>query len=265
MKTFKILLACSSLAVSSFSFAQCNDSHLDNWSVVNNTPVSENGYGASLSVTDSAAMGGTSCGLSVKTIITNSGSTGGDSDKPYIIDDSPNGETRFRAAFYINANGLQLPAAGTSFRKAKFHVAQCASGECEGGNVMVWRVVNRAAAGQPVDVGLEFWIRDNNLSGTNPRTKKRSFGFDIPDTGAQRIEYDLDIANGTLKVWLNATAETDPQITLPTEFNSLDLSPWSAGIKRARLGFIERRTSIPENQTFYLDEYESRRQTFIGM
>jgi len=205
-----------------------------------------------------AAMGGTACGLDVKTIVTNSGPTGGDSDKPYVIDDSPAGESRFRAAFCVNANNMTIPGTG-QFRKAKFHVAQCSAGTCEGGNVTVWRLVNLDTTGATNNIGIEFWVRDDNLPGTNPRLKKRKFSFDIPDNAPTRIEYDLNIANGTMDVWVDGV-----QQTLPAEFSSLALTPWQAGIQRARLGFIERRSSIPENQHYYLDEYESRRQTYIG-
>jgi|SRR5690554_1943253 len=268
MKKVKILSGLVFLVTSSVTFAQCDLSNATGaWDIVNQA-VSENDATPSLDVTAAAAMASTSCGLEVTTIVSNSGATGADSDKPYVLDDSPNGETRFRAAFYIDANNLDLPAAGTQFRKAKFHVAQCASGECEGGNVTVWRVVNRAAAGDPVDVGIEFWVRDDNLpdvSGWDGRIKKRQFAFDIPDSGPQRIEYDLNIAGGSMRVWLNAPDEATNEITLPVEFSNLDLTPWAAGIKRARLGFIERRSGITEGQSFYLDEYESRRQTFIGM
>lgn len=265
MNKFKILTGAAMLLVGSASFAQCAlQNAIDAWDIVNQA-TSENAAGDSLDVTAGAAAVATACGLEVTTIVSNSGATGADADKPYVLDDSPAGETRFRAAFYIDANNLDLPAAGTPFRKAKFHVAQCESGACIGGNVTVWRIVNRAAAGDPVDVGLEFWVRDDNLPGTNPRFKKRTFGFDIPDSGPQRVEYDLNIAAGTMRVWLNAPDEATNEVTLPVEYSNMDLTSWAAGIRRARLGFIERRSGITEGQTYFLDEYESRRSTFIGM
>jgi len=258
MKKIFTAVGFFALMSSGVAFAQCSVANLSAWSVVNNAPVSENGFGSSLDVTAAAAMAGTACGLDVKTIVSNSGPTGGDSDKPYVIDDSPAGESRFRAAFCVNANNITIPGTG-SFRKAKFHVAQCAAGTCEGGNVTVWRLVNLDTSGATNNIGIEFWVRDDNLPGTNPRLKKRKFSFDIPDNTPTRIEYDLNIANGSIDVWLDGSP-----VSLPAEFSNLALTPWQAGIQRARLGFIERRSSIPENQHYYLDEYESRRQTFIG-
>ena len=68
-----------------------------------------------------------------------------------------------------------------------------------------------------------------------------------------------------MKVWVNATSESDTPIY---EVSGLDIanvdSPWNGGVRKSRLGMIERFSNTTAGQTYFIDEAEWRRQTFIG-
>jgi len=50
MKKIYVLLGIAAMGFSGIVSAQCSTANLSAWSVVNNTPVSENGFGTSLDV-----------------------------------------------------------------------------------------------------------------------------------------------------------------------------------------------------------------------
>ncbi len=79
-----------------------------------------------------------------------------------------------------------------------------------------------------------------------------------------RVEYDLDLANNSFRLWINATDQNDtPVVSLNSVDDGLDLSGWSK-IDRARLGTMDKSTNVEAGDLFYIDEFESRRQSFIG-
>lgn len=236
----KTLITLGFLAVGGYASAQCNISNATGaWSAVQNP-------NSNLDVTATAAQGGTSCGLAVTTSVQATGA-----DKHWVQDDSPNTEQRYRAAFCLDPNGINLPTSGT-YRRLKLHMAQCGSGAgCQNFDIVQFKLENTGSG-----YSLKSFVRDSNTATGGNKLK-----FDVPVADApNRVEYDLDMTNGTLKVWVDATAETDtPVINL----SGLDLAAW-AGVNQARLGFMDKGNNVTPGQEYYIDEFESRRQTFIG-
>ena len=233
LKTLKYLSVAGALFLAQNAIAQCSNTNLNAWDVVNNPS-------GTLNVTAASAMAGTACGLEV-------GMAHG--SKNYVQDNSPTDEMRYRQKFCFDPNGFTLPSTGTN-RKVKIHNAQCLDGNCWSTGVVQFKLVHTGTSHR-----ITAFVRD-----ANSNNFKNKFNFDIPDSPTQ-IEYDLDMTNGTFKLWLNATSESDPTTVSLT---GLDLSQWSGGIDAMRLGQISGPANVSLGQSYYIDESESRRQTFIG-
>lgn len=256
--TKKSIAAALALVIAGSATAggSCDNSNLSAWDV-NKNPDSL------MNVTAGAAMGGTDCGLE---LTTGQASNPGDGDdaKTYVADEgSP--EMRYRGAFCLNPNGIVLPTSG-QYRQIRFLSTQCMGSDCApgGGNVLTMKLRNNGTA-QNSDTQVYLWVRD--FEGLDSQLTQRTEWtyFDIDDNAPSRIEYDLDVTNGSLKVWVNATAESDTPIY---EVSGLNLahadSPWNGGVRKSRLGMIERFSNTQAGQTYFIDEAEWRRQTFIG-
>jgi hypothetical protein len=233
--TKAILVSGMTLAGSAAMAASCVNSNFDAWTTINN-PASK------LNVTAGSAMAGTDCGMEVETLPQTNGAS-----KHYVQDSSPNAETRYRAAFCLDMNGLTLPDSGSN-RRLKIHMAQCTG--CANTDVVQFKVQNTGGTYQ-----LNTFVRDSNSGGT-----KNKSVIDIPQSGPVRVEYDVDLTAGTYKVWIDATAESD---TPAADVSGLDTAAWPQ-ITRARIGSMDKSTNVTAAQTFFVDEFESRRQTFIG-
>ncbi len=225
----------------------CDNTNLSAWST---TILPDAG---ALTVSAASAMAGTDCGLEV--------AAKADRNKNFIQDLSPATEQRYRAAFYIDPNGIVLPTSGFN-RKVKVQIAQCVAADalCPFNGIVQIKLAATVNEGYVLD---NFVIDGNGADGT------KRFRVDIPDTGATRLEYDVDLTNGTFKFWVNASSESDPVAVnpvdgMPIDYTGLDMSTHS-GVSRSRLGFMNSPANVPVDSPIYVDEFESRRQTFIGM
>ena len=240
MKKLKKLLAIGGLLASVSVFAQCNVSNLSAWDLTLNPD-------AKLDVTAVAAMGGTNCGLQVNP----------DFDKRhYVQDDSPATEQRYRGAFCLDPNTITMPDSGT-FRRMKIMNIRC-PGAGAGGTCPYRQVMQMKLQKTPTSYSIKGFVRDG-AGLPNNGSSKNVFTFDVPDAPS-KIEWDLNIATGSLKVWVDATAETDAAIVTKT----VNLSQWTSGVDSLRVGGLNMPTSLNEAESIYLDNVETRRQTFIG-
>ncbi len=236
MKLRHIVIAASATLFGSAALAGgCDLANLSAWTS-NQNPAGK------LDVTAGAAMNGTSCGLAVETIAQAAGS-----DKHFVQDSSPSGETRYRAAFSLDLNGMTLPSSGSN-RRIKVQQAQCSG--CANTDVVQFKIQNNGGQYQ-----LNTFVRDSNIGNTLNKST-----VDISNTGCMRVEYDVDLVAGTYKVWLDATSEGETPVV---DKSGLDMAAWPQ-ITRARLGSMDKSNQVPVAQVFYVDEFESRRQTFIG-
>lgn len=253
----KLIAILTLLTVASFSAsAQCALANLSAWSGTTNPDA------GALNVTSAAAFNTpTGCGLEVAITGTRS--------KNFVQDTTPNGEQRYRARFRINPAGAAYPTSGNN-RKNKFHIAQCIAGAppCQSNGIVQFKLANQASEGYVLDA---FVAGDSSSN-----DQLRRFRVDIPDTGWTTIQYDVDLTAGTFKLWMNATAESDPYAVdirgganTPINFSGLVFTGingqpgWSGGVSRTRLGFMNKPSNVPADAPIYLDEFESRRQTFI--
>lgn len=241
-KLTKTILGLGLTLVGSVAMAQCDNSNLSAWS-------SSQSPAGKMNVTAAAAMGGTSCGLELEVLIQN----GGQASRHFVQDTSPSAETRYRAAFCVDPNSLPMATSGPN-RRIKVHQAQCSGGACANSDIVQFKVESVT----PGQYRLDMFVREDN-GGTPAQNKSRHF-VNIPDAPT-RVEYDVDLTAGTFKLWINATAESDPRAVELTGLNTSTLWPT---VTRARLGSMDKSNNAGVGSSFYLDEFESRRQTFIG-
>lgn len=254
MKKTLLITALGLFGTNAYAGGTCDNSNLSAWSSITDPDA------GALTVTAGSAAAGTDCGLEV-TIL-------GTRDRNFVQDTNPAGEQRYRARFYIDPNGVNLPTSGAN-RQPKFHIAQCTAGAppCQSNGIVQFKLQNRATEG---------YVLNGYVAGDDTTVDQvRRFRIDIPDTGATSIEYDVDFTAGTFKLWMNASAESDPFATNLLTGNPIDESGliftgidgqagWSGGVSRARLGSTSSPNNWPEGEAIYIDEFESRRQTFIG-
>jgi len=239
----KKILVLGMLLGSSAVWSQCADSNLSAWS--NGT---DNLNGGEIAVTADAAMNSApnSCGLSI-TYLSSSG-------KGYAADTTPSSEQRYRAAMCIDPNSIVLPADGVG-AKVKMHNAQCKNANpalCAGVGVVQFKLQSNNG----VDYKIRGFVRDSNLGSTTNK-------FDVPLTdGPHRVEYDVDLTAGTFKLWVDATSESDTPVV---NLSGLDMAAW-AGIDEARVGSLSNPANVTPgaDKVIYVDEFESRRSSFIG-
>lgn len=245
----KLLSVLALLTIASFNVsAQCSLTNLNAWSSVS---IPDTG---ALDVTAASAMNLTTCGVEISIAGPN---------KNYVQDTNPNGEQRYRARFYVNPNAISLPTTGFN-RRVKFHIAQCvaAVAPCRYNAIVQFKLAKQDTEG---------YVLDGFVVGGPASDGAKRFRVDIPDTGETRIEYDVDLTTGTFKLWMNATTEADPVAVSirPGEegnidYSGLNMADWAGGVSRARVGFMNTPAGVPNGEPIYFDEFESRRQTFIG-
>lgn len=229
----KILISTLLTLAATVTFAQCDNLNLAAWS-----NFQDNG---DFNVTAAAAMNGTVCGSEISVNHTT---------KSFVADQNATNELSYRAAMYVDPNSMSIPTSGIN-RRLKFHNAQCTVGTCPNVGLVQFKLENTAGG-----YSIKGYVRDANSGGTLNK-------YDVPlADGPNRVEYFVDMTAGTFKLWVDATSEGDSPVV---DLSGLDMSAWSGGISEARIGNVNNPDNIAEGETMYVDEFESRRQTFIGM
>lgn len=243
------LLAGTGLANAGVS---CGPSNLDAWDTI-----LDNGE---LAVTAAAAMADSDCGLAVETAVATNGAT-----KNWVQDSTPDAEQRYRVSFCVDPNGIDLPEAGTTFRRLKMHIASCgnAPGDtCQGFDYLVLKMFNATSGGGPADYQVTGFMK--NFDNLNESGRVDRYTFDINDNGPTRIEYDMVLGStGSFRLWTDNGPgdEGSPLINLdPINTDPAQME----GVNLARLGSMDLNTNIVTGQDYYLDDFESRRQTYMG-
>ncbi len=235
----KTLIAAAASLFGTVVMAQCDNTNGDAWGQYNNPA-------GNMNITTGSSMGGL-CGLDLEILNQN----GGQPSRHFVQDGSPSAETRYRAAFCLDPNSLPMAITGSN-RRVKIQQAQCTS--CDNSDIVQLKFESVVAN----EYRLDLFVRQDN-GGSAAQNKSRHF-VDIPDAPT-RIEYDVDLTAGTFKLWINATAETDiPALDL----TGLNTSVKWPNITRARLGSMDKSNNAGIGSSFFLDDFESRRQTFIG-
>jgi hypothetical protein len=157
----------------------------------------------------------------------------------YISDNSPNNETRYRARFYFNPNSIVMAKGNSNFIMA---------GMTSTGSVAV-----RIEFGWS---GTTYRLRAGALGNGNGYTN--TAWVPISNT-THYIEIDWraasapGIADGSLTFWVDGVQQA----------NLTGVSNDSRRINSLELGVVAGMDSGTRG-TFYIDAFESRRQTYIG-
>ncbi len=218
---------------------------------------------ATLSIV-SPGLNGTNCALSLSTgALSNS--------RAFVSDSSPQNEQRYRARFYLNTAGLtNFTVSNQTINLMRVNdttgPAQFTSDEL---------VVKFAGGATPT---IRFFISDSNSASSGAT----QVAVPLPDaSGNYRIEIDLQVGTGTtnathgcdampatggcFRAWVSAagTATADAS---PSASATVNNSAWS-GAKTLFLGMSVGSPgyrSAHAGATLVFDEFDSRRQTFIG-
>jgi len=258
MKSFKMkalavaVLGLAGLGMAGSAFAVC-----PTIAAISATP---GGGGAWSSQTVTAAtfgnaatgLNGTSCALSVAI---NAGAAS--NAKGFVTDTSPQNEPRYRARFYFNT--AAMTNLNVANRQARVFSALATTPPAGAGAEEVY--VNVVGGATP---SLRFFVGDTGSPG-NYKTVNAAF----PNAaGNYRVEFDLNSTAGTFRYWVldAATTNVGHDDTTPTGTATVTDTGWS-GVKQINLGLFVTSTQFRSNvsgQAAILDEFDSRRQTFIG-
>lgn len=162
-----------------------------------------------------------------------------------VQDDSPANEARYRAQFLINLDGLTSPTANTAVNVFSANSSTNGPGIQlsvfgTAGSWFLGYIVKNASSASGVTVGS------------------------VPLTaGANRVEFDLQIGSaGSVAFWVNntnAATPTVPAVALNNQaVGGIDLA--NLGLAGPTKGFI----NTFGGKAVGFDQFDSRRQTFIG-
>lgn len=195
-------------------------------------------------------LNGTSCGLSISV---NSGAAS--NTKGFVTDASPQNEARYRARFYFNT--AAMTNLNVANRQSRIFSALATTPPAGAG---AEEVIVNIVGGSPA--ALRFIVGDTASPGN-----QKIINAPLPNTGGNyRVEFDLDSGAGTFRYWVSdaAAATTDAS---PTGTAAITDSGWS-GVKQVNLGLFGTSAQFRANvatQALIVDEFDSRRQTFIGL
>jgi hypothetical protein len=204
----------------------------------------------------------TSCVLSV-----NIGATPSSNVKAYVSDTSPQNEPRYRARFYFDMSALTLTASNYQTELLD-SFATTAPGTFNTDQVAIYLLGGASPA-------LRFFVADAGLgSGTKIITQP----LPTSANGHYYVEFDMTTGAGSsssvacsggsagcFRYWVTAegTASSDAS---PTGTYSASNAGWS-GVKQTNLGLFGTSANFRANnlsKNLGIDEFDSRRQTFIG-
>jgi len=196
-------------------------------------------------------LNGTSCAPS---IAINAGAAA--NAKGLFTDQSPQNETSYRARFYVNTTGLTgLTAANRVFRV----FSALATGQPATAGAGAEEVI--AFIGGGATPFVRFFVGDTASPGSY-----KIISAVFPNTaGNYRIEFALDSTAGTFRYWISDAAAATADAT-PTGSTTVTQTGWT-GVKQINLGLFGTSTNYRSGvagQALIVDEFDSRRQTFIG-
>lgn len=178
--------------------------------------------------------------------------------KAMVTDISPVDEPRYRAQFLIDTS--ELSGMDNALKQVQIFNASSASSPAGGVSNSEVRMTLVGGASGP---SLRLVLADSN-QGSNFQT------VDVPlptPLGINRIEFDLQQgATGSVSYWVSEDA-TVTNGGSPTGSVTVNNSGWS-GVTQASLGMFSAsnqfRSGIASSAHLYVDQFDSRRSTFIG-
>ncbi len=253
MKYLKIVGACAFLGLSINSYAQCPDPSTT-WDTTNQA------NGGTYTTPNTGGANGSTCMLSVVQGPNNNGIA-------TVRDDMSPAETRYRARFYVDASELMSQSTGGAHRFKAFVAGN-------GTNAVPVNIDDKArpAVLQMFIVGqagnaarLGGFCRDLNSDGNrarfgdgvNPGTVALQTGFNVVE-----VEIVMGAGTGACRIWVNNNVEGSPNWEQTGIDNNL-----LVGVERTNIGSTgstQAYADLAGAPVTNFDEFESRRQTFIG-
>jgi hypothetical protein len=180
--------------------------------------------------------------------------------KSIVTDTSPQNEGRYRARFYINT--AEITGLTSVLRSVQIFNASASTGPANLSGEEV-SINLTGSTGAPTVV---FTVADSTQG-----SGFRQAAVALPNAaGPNRVEFDLQGgASGSFRCWVSTdVATTDDGTPTPAcTMNGINTTGWS-GVTQASLGEFAANGQWRSNYTalthIYLDEFDSRRQTFIG-
>lgn len=224
----------------------------------------------------SPGMNGTNCelALSIGTL---------SNSRVFVQDNSPNNEQRYRARFYLDLNNLVTGGNWTlSNQTVVVHRVNDTTSPAQFSSDQI--VVRIAGAASTRTV--RFFVADANQG-----SGAQAITVPLPASANNqyRIEYDLQIGtaatstangcttmpaagNGCFRYWVNAASDASGLDSAPTGSYTINNSGWSGaktsflGLSTGTLAFRSGNGTVGGNagKVIAFDEFDSRRQTFIG-
>jgi hypothetical protein len=251
MKTLSLaVLGLVGFAVAGSAMAQtCPTALSPPWSLVSTL------QGAATSET--GGYDSTTCRL--RTAINQNSSTGA---KAFVLDQTPASEARYRAQFIVDVSGLGLTQANRNVIGFSLLGASAPAG---GTSRMLFATLTGISGG----AGLRLSVGD-----TAEASQYRQIDIPLPNqAGANRVEIDLVVAptgapsTGSLKYWVSNVSATTTEASPTGSVPGLTNAGWT-GVDQATLGLVNANSFYRQNFTntsyVYFDQFDSRRQTFIG-
>lgn len=289
MKSFKMkalalaTLGLGGLVMAGSVFAACPDptANTNQGYATPNGPWSAEVVTNSTIASGSPGLASTNCKMVVG-FTPSSGTVLGNSTA-FVQDQSPNNEQRYRARFYVDFSGL---ASAFSTAAATGETVLLMSANANLGPSSRSPAVVRVylVGGSPMAV--RFVVADSGA----PTGQFKNVSAAIPSAaGVNRIEFDYNTypgatqqstcetssTNGSFCAWVTdgATASTESAANvkynlLANSFDVNGVNGWT-GVKFANLGIFGPNNTLQgdattNSSTFAFDEFDSRRQTFIG-
>ncbi len=232
-----LALAPLALAVGSVhAGGTCTNANLSVWSATST-------LGGTLTVAD-GGLGGTACRLDTQLTL------GAPGVNAFVRDNSPSDEPRYRAQFIVNVDAL------TGLNSIQ--TVRLLGVVTENANLGIGEVVRLSVQGNIAGTTKSLGIRtvcSEAASGLCTATTALA-------PGENRIEIDWERgAAGALRVWVNSNTDATPTTTV-----SANSAAWG-GVDFIALGLAVaspqfRTTQL--NRVVQFDEFDSRRQSFIG-
>lgn len=233
----------ASLGMMGSAFAQCDATNLNAWS-------SKVQSGGTVAVS-APGYNSTACKMDAALTVNNA------FDQATVVDSSPQNETSYRARFYFNAD--DITSIGAFDGALIFTANAAASFPATNPTQQILKLSLQGGGASGRQLGI---IAACNNSGGNTC----SVVAPLPATGTSVIEVQILMgANGVgaVNYWINNNVSGTPTGTVTITGGN---AGW-VGVKEARMGLAGPTLGIRTshlNQPAHFDEFDSRRQTFIG-
>jgi hypothetical protein len=177
--------------------------------------------------------------------------------KSFVQDNTPANEPRYRARFYVDTT--ELTGLTTPLRSVQVFIV---SGTSFSATTSMVRASLIGVGGVPT---LRFIVSDTSQPGN-----ARTIDAVLPAaTGKNRVEIDLQTgAAGSFRHWVSTAAAATTDGAPTGNATGVNNAGW-VGVDQIVLGLsngsAQFRTAYGPANAVYFDEFDSRRQTFIGL